>query len=136
MNIDGLIVHPPPQPSPSERVKIWRERVAMARHDASETLKNPNTKELSKWFEGIADATDRCADELEHHVLKQIDCVRLQCLERIAETADELEGWMGENVGDSDEWPIRITGDQDGTSKLCALINDLRGALESLTDEG
>lgn len=133
MNIDG-IVFTVPQPSPSERVKIWRDRVATARQDQAETLKNPNTKDLSKWFEGMADATDRCADELEHQVLRQIDCGRLQYLERVFETADALERWMGENVGHNAEWPIEIKADEDGAGKLSSLLNDFKDSLAPLRE--
>lgn len=57
------------------------------------------------------------------------DIGRLQYLERIAETADALEHWLGRNVGDNADWPIRINGDQEGADKLCALLMDLQKAL-------
>lgn len=131
-----IIVHLPPQPGPSERVKIWRERVITARTDQEETLKSPDTRHLSKWFEGLADATDRCADELEYHVLRQIDCGRLQYLERIAETADALEKWLGANTGTNDDWPIEIKADEAGGAKLARLLTDLKNALAPLRASG
>lgn len=128
----NITVHSPPQPTPSERVKIWRERVATARTDQADTLKTQATKHLSKWFEGIADATDRCADELEYHVLQQIDCGRIQYLERVTETADALEKWLGANTGTNADWPIEIKADADGAAKLSRLLSNLSDALKPL----
>lgn len=128
----NITVHQPPQPTPSERVKIWRERSANARIDQAKCLNNQKIKPLSKWFEGIADGTDRCANELEYHVLRQIDCGRIQYLERVTETADALEKWLGENTGTNDDWPIEIKADQDGASKLSRLLSDLSDALKPL----
>lgn len=58
-----------------------------------------------------------------------IDIGRLQYLERIAETASDLEHWLGRNAGDNADWPIRINSDQEGARKLCALLQDLHDAL-------
>lgn len=61
--------------------------------------------------------------------LNTTDIGRLQYLERIAETASNLEHWLGRNVGDNADWPIRITGDQEGADKVCSLLQDLKDAL-------
>lgn len=63
------------------------------------------------------------------HDEKMRDIGRIQYLERIAETASDLEYWLGRNVGDTADWPIRISGDQESTGKLCSLLMDLQAAL-------
>lgn len=57
------------------------------------------------------------------------DIGRLQYLERIAETASNLEYWLGRNVGDNADWPVSIKADQEGANKLCSLLMDLQEAL-------
>lgn len=58
---------------------------------------------------------------------EDIGCV--QYLERIAETASDLEDWLGRNAGDTADWPVKITSDQEGAEKLCSLLTDLHEAL-------
>lgn len=58
-----------------------------------------------------------------------MDIGRQQYLERIAETADALESWLGANTGTNDDWPIKIKADEAGAAKLSALLSDLDGAL-------
>lgn len=54
---------------------------------------------------------------------------KVQYLERIAETADALESWLGKNTGTNDDWPIEIKADEDGAAKLVSLLRDLNNAL-------
>lgn len=60
------------------------------------------------------------------------DIGRLQYLERVFETADVLERWLGENTGTNDDWPIEIKADSEGASKLSTLLQDLKYALMPL----
>lgn len=62
--------------------------------------------------------------ETETHMMGEV-----QYLERIAETADALESWLGKNVGTNDDWPIEIKADEDGAAKLTRLLRDLNDAL-------
>jgi hypothetical protein len=59
------------------------------------------------------------------------DAASVYEFERIAETADALEKWLGENSGEENaEWPVHIKADEDGANKLTALLNDLKEALK------
>ena len=53
----------------------------------------------------------------------------VQTLERIAETSDALESWLGKNAGTNDDWPIEIKADEYGAAKLSSLLRDLNDSL-------
>jgi hypothetical protein len=54
---------------------------------------------------------------------------KVKDLLEIAKAADLLEKFLGDNCGDNDDWPIRITADEEGAKALSSLLSNLHEAL-------
>jgi hypothetical protein len=63
-------------------------------------------------------------------VYHKYDIGRTQYLERIAESADALESWLGKNTGTNDEWLVEIKAhDEESANRITRLLSDLKDAL-------
>ena len=60
-----------PRPTPQEILAEWRLKIQEARESEKLCLAH-GWPERSKWYEGKADALERCADQLEYQIIPKL----------------------------------------------------------------
>lgn len=117
--------HKDPVPQPTKEQQNDPSCIPCTYRETVVKIPHPSPKELHAAFEWTRNQALAGSMEAGHVVM---ELVRLKTIER---TAAELNDWLHQNTGMTEDWPISITSDNiESASKMVSLLEALRSAVK------